>query len=202
MECSKALPVMHDFLDGDLSTDLALELKKHLIACSACHHRFRELEQAGALLQHGLPQVPVPQGLTAKIMQGLPPESRKNGFALWIRRHPAASVAAIFVMVMFASYVSLWNEDTELMVKGSALSQVVIQDDKVIVPAGHTVEGDLLVENGVVEVEGEVRGNVVVIDGSVALASTAKVAGDVMMVDQALEWVWFKMNQWFVYFSK
>ncbi|MNL76982.1 Anti-sigma-W factor RsiW [compost metagenome] len=81
------------------------------------------------------------------------------------------------------------------MVQGSNLQDVVIQGDTVIVPQGHTVNGDLVVKRGELKVEGDVTGNVVVIDGSVNLASTAHIAGEVKQVDEALSWVWYKLGE-------
>ena len=72
--------------------------------------------------------------------------------------------------------MSMWNDDTNLMVKGSNL-QDVIQGDTVIVPQGHTVQGDLVVQRGTLKVEGDVTGNLIVIDGTLNLASTAHISG-------------------------
>ncbi len=69
----------------------------------------------------------------------------------------------------------MWNQDKELLVKGDHLDQVVIKGDTVYVPKGRTVEGNLTVKGGSIDVEGDIQGNLVVIGGSANLASTAKV---------------------------
>ncbi|MCS7464729.1 zf-HC2 domain-containing protein [Paenibacillus doosanensis] len=195
MDCREALPLMHEYLDGGLKGREALALKEHLLVCPACRERLKQLEKVEALVQ-AWPQQEVPSGLTERIMQALPPERRKQPWWLWVRRHPAASVAAVFVLVMMGSFISLWNEDTELLVKGSDLSSVVIKGDTVYVPEGKTVAGNLMVENGKVQVDGDIKGNIVVIDGTVAMASTAHISGQVTEIDQAFGWLWYKMNDW------
>ncbi|MFD0695745.1 zf-HC2 domain-containing protein [Paenibacillus sp. GCM10027628] len=194
MNCKEALPLMHEYLDGDLQGAEALRLKEHLISCAACHALFRELERTDAIVR-SLPPVSVPDTLTAQIMSGLPPMKKRNAWMEWIRRHPAVSVAVVFAAVMFGSFMSMWNDDKNLMVKGSDLQDVVIQGDTVIVPQGHTVNGDLVVQRGKLQVDGDVTGNLTVIDGTLNLASTAHISGQVTKVDQALSWVWYKLGE-------
>ncbi|WP_028552569.1 zf-HC2 domain-containing protein [Paenibacillus sp. UNC451MF] len=195
MDCRDALPLMHEYMDGELKGSEAIALKEHLLACPACRERLKQLEKVEALIQ-AVPQQGVPSGLTERIMRALPPEKRKNPWWQWVRRHPAASVAAVFVLVMMGSFLSLWNEDTELLVKGSDLQSVVIKGDTVYVPAGKTVAGNLMVENGKLQVDGDIKGNIVIIDGSVVMASTAHISGQITEVDQAFSWLWYKMNDW------
>ncbi|MFC5450988.1 zf-HC2 domain-containing protein [Paenibacillus aestuarii] len=194
MNCKEALPLIHEYLDGDLHGSEAKELKEHLIACPACRTLFKQLEQTEAMVR-SLPPVRVPDTLTAQIMSGLPPMKKSRTWTDWIRKHPAVSVAVVFAAVMFGSYMSMWNDDKNLMVKGNDLQEVIIQGDTVIVPQGHTVNGDLVVQRGKLEVEGDVTGNVTVIDGSVNLASTAHISGQVTKVDEAIGWIWYKLGE-------
>ncbi|TVY08490.1 zf-HC2 domain-containing protein [Paenibacillus cremeus] len=196
MDCTEALPLLHEYLDGGLQRRDAIELKEHLLACPGCRKRLQQFEKLEALVA-AWPPVEVPEGLTERIMQALPPVERKNGFTRWIRKHPAASVAAVFCLVMLSSFVSSWDQDQELLVKGTDLQSVVIKGNTVYVPAGTTVAGDLTVENGNTQVDGEIKGSLTVIDGSVNMASTAHISGQVMKIDEAFSWMWYKMNQWF-----
>lgn len=201
MNCSEALPLMHEFLDGDLEGSDAVELKKHLLACPSCNRLFKQMEQTEASVRL-LPKTAVPVGLTSRIMSQIPQKKKRAGWFNWVKAHPAMSVASVFVLVMVTSFLSLWNEDKDMVVKGASLDQVVIQGDTVIVPQGHTVQGDLMVKRGKVQVDGNVDGDVTVIDGSYNLASTAYISGHVTTVDETLEWVWYKMNEFFSWFSK
>ncbi|MDF2962085.1 MAG: anti-sigma factor [Paenibacillus sp.] len=195
MECKEALPMIHEYLDGGLRGPEALHLKEHLLACPSCRERLKQLEKVEAMIQ-AWPKAKVSPGLTERVMQSLPPVKSKSPWWRWVRTHPAASVAAVFVLVMMGSFMSLWNEDSELVVRGADLQSVVIQGDTVLVPAGKTVAGNLMIENGKLQVDGDIKGNIVVIDGSVNLASTARISGQVTEIDEAFSWLWFKMNDW------
>ncbi|WP_426449913.1 zf-HC2 domain-containing protein [Paenibacillus sp. S-38] len=195
MDCKEALPLLHEYMDGGLEGKESVQLKEHLLACPDCRRRLQEFEKVEALVA-AWPHPPVPDGLTQRIMDALPPAKRQNRGYRWIRKHPAASVAAVFFAVMLSSFMTAWDNDRDLIVKGTDLESVVIQGHTVVVPAGKKVSGNLTVEGGTVQVDGDVEGNVVVIDGSVVQASTAHISGQVKQIDEAFSWMWYKMNQW------
>jgi len=195
MECSDALPLIHEYLDGDLAPEPAAELQSHLRACADCAALLREYERTEALARM-LERPATPQGLTASIMAALPPQPRDRAWTRWIRRHPAATAAAAFIVIMVSSVLSLWNQGSQLVVRGDDLEGIVIEGNKVIVPSDSRMEGDLVVENGTVQVDGDVEGDLVVIDGNVALASTAHISGRITQVDQAIDWIWYKISEW------
>jgi len=194
MICQEALPAMHEYLDGELSGTQHTELKQHLLACRTCSFRYKQLQQAEAAVR-SLPFAAARSDLADKIMSSLPKPMKRNTWLQWVKRHPAVSVASIFLFVMLSASLSLWNQDKDLVVKGASLDQVVIEGDHVYVPAGHIIDGNLMVRGGKVQVDGEVRGNLVVIDGSYKIASTARVAGKIKVIDQALDWVWYEVNE-------
>ncbi|MCJ8014588.1 zf-HC2 domain-containing protein [Paenibacillus sp. KQZ6P-2] len=198
MECNLAVSLMHDYLDDDLSKDQQLELKTHLLSCPDCRMRFKELEQTDMLmfsLSHQAPSAP-PE-LTQRIMSTLPQEKKQQPWFGWIKRHPAITAAAMFLIIMLSSSVSFWDQETQLVVKGSDLDQVIIEGDNVIVPAGKSIAGNLTVENGKTKIYGDVNGNLTVIDGSLYQASTAHISGKVKTIDQALDWIWYKITNMF-----
>lgn len=201
ISCKEALPLMHEFLDGNLQDAEALELKKHLIACPDCNEFFKQLERTEALVRL-LPKSRVPEGLTSRVMAAIPMQRRRSGWLRWIKTHPAVSVASVFLLVMLGSFVSLWNEDKDMVVKGPDLDQVVIKGRTVYVPEGRVIDGDLMVQRGSIQVDGSVRGNLIVIDGSYNLASTARISGQIKLVDQTLDWIWYKVSDFLAGFSK
>ncbi|QGQ99210.1 anti-sigma factor [Paenibacillus psychroresistens] len=202
MNCNEALPWMHEYLDGDLTGTPLTELKKHLLSCQACSLRYRKMQNTEAMVR-SLPHLAAPADLTDRIMASLPKQpKRSNAWLQWIKRHPAISVASMFIFVMLSASLSMWNSDTELVVKGASLEQVVIKGDTVYVPAGHTVNGNLMVKNGKIQIDGQVNGNLVVIDGTYNLASTAHISGKIKQVDQALDWLWFEVNEYVGLFAK
>ncbi|WP_274653936.1 zf-HC2 domain-containing protein [Paenibacillus humicola] len=202
MNCNVAIIWMHEYLDGDLPREDAEELKGHLQSCADCCSRFEQLERTEALT-HQLMDAKSPlepeqsAALTARIMNGLPPQRRRAGWMRWIRNHPAVTVAAVFVLVMFTSFTAMWQQDRELTVRGTDLAEVVINGDTVTVPEGARINGDLTIENGEAKVLGDVEGNVTVIEGSLYQASTAHISGQVKTIDQALDWFWYKVTTTF-----
>lgn len=59
-------------------------------------------------------------------------------------------------------------------------------DEDVVVGAGETVEGTLVVVQGDARIEGEVTGNVVVVGGTLDLGDAGRVGGDVRLADATL----------------
>lgn len=197
MDCNVAVNVMHRYLDGDLPREDTVELRSHLAGCAACRDRFETLSRTESLLG-GMPAAQAPADLGERIMKAMPRAPRPAAWTKWVRRHPAASAAAIFVVVMLTSFVAMWNQNQELSVSGPDLANIEVEGNTVIVPAGVQVHGDLTVENGNVRVLGDVEGNLTVIDGDVApLASTAHIAGEIRQIDRALDWFWYKVSSWF-----
>ncbi|MBP3966556.1 zf-HC2 domain-containing protein [Paenibacillus lignilyticus] len=199
MNCNVAVMLMHDYLDDELPHDDLAELKLHIDSCESCCTRLEQLERTEALT-HSMMDTRVtisPQQsaqLTNRIMSSLPVKRRRIGFASWIRNHPAVSVAAVFALVMFSSFLAMWQQDNDLTVRGGDLAQVIIEGDTVTVPEGAHLKGDLTVENGKANVLGDVEGDVTVISGSLYQASTAHISGEVKQIDQALDWFWYKVT--------
>jgi cytoskeletal protein CcmA (bactofilin family) len=78
------------------------------------------------------------------------------------------------------------------------MDHLVIEGNKVTIPEGEKITGDLTVVNGDVQVLGDLEGNLTVIDGNLApLASTAHIAGQVKTIDRAVDWIWYKVSSWF-----
>jgi len=196
MNCKAAIAYMHDYLDRELPYEQTIELQRHLASCSECRMRLEALEKTDALMR-SFPSEQAPPDLANRILKSLPRTRNPRSWTTWVRRHPAVSAAALFLVVMVSSFVTMWNQSQQLTVRGSDLDHVVIQGRTVIVPAGQKVDGDLTIENGVAQVMGDVQGNLTIIDGNVTLASTAHIAGKVKTIDRAVDWAWYKVTSWF-----
>jgi anti-sigma factor RsiW len=196
MDCKEAKGYIHEYMDGQLDGTRTRFLLQHVRDCSQCERKMAALEKTEALIRTLRP-IAAPDGMKDKIMASIPQERRRSTWMRWIKQNPAVSVAVVFLMVMVSSLFSLWDQDQTLAVKGDDLDQVVIQGKEVIVPEGSTVHGDLTVENGSLQVFGEVQGNLVIIDGSVLQASTAQISGDIVNVNQTIDWIWYKVSSFF-----
>src|SRR5699024_1650114 len=88
----------------------------------------------------------------------------------------------------------------------SKQEDLIIEGDTVIVPEGITVDGDLVVKNGNLKIEGTVDGNVTLINGKLVddemdreelMASVGEVNGDFKVVDQVFELLWYTLRHVF-----
>ncbi|MDU7477309.1 MAG: zf-HC2 domain-containing protein [Paenibacillus macerans] len=199
MECKQASSLMHDYLDGELSRDEALALKQHMQTCPACQERFKELEQTEMMLFATIKHTSLsaPDELVNRIISQIPNQPKQQAWIKWIKRHPALTAAAMFLLVMLFSTVSFWDTDDQLVVKGTNLDQVIIHGDTVTVPDNSKIAGNLTIENGKAEIYGEVEGNLTVIDGTFYQASTAHISGQVKEIDRALDWIWYRITNTF-----
>ena len=206
MNCKVAKQYIHLHLDGELTVFEYEALQEHIGQCEECKLQYDQLEKVDAMAHFSLHSSYIRQErkpeevnqLTNKIMKNLPKRAHtktKKRFVAWIYRYPGLTAAALFIFVMVASVLASWDQDTRLVISASEhdLQYVQIQGNTIIVPEGAELTGDLVVENGIVEVKGAVGGDVTVIDGKMVLASTGHIAGQSKTIDQALDWFWYKM---------
>src|SRR6478609_4717596 len=102
LNCKEALPLIHEFLDGDLAASAALDLEQHLISCPGCKKVFNQLEQTEAMVRM-LPRTAVSTGLTSRIMASLPEQTKGRKWFRWVKRHPAVSIVSILFVIMLGS---------------------------------------------------------------------------------------------------
>ncbi|MUV38201.1 Anti-sigma-W factor RsiW [Lentibacillus sp. JNUCC-1] len=205
MSCNnEAKKLMHKYLDGDLSHNEQNELRTHLETCEACQAHFHELKRTITLIQgQKSEQIKAPSGFAAGVMDQLPAEKKRYKYMRWFRMHPVLTAAAIFLVLMFGGMFSEWNKDQELVV--SKQENLLIEGDTVIVPEGVTVEGDLVIKNGNLEIKGKIDGDVTLINGSLIkqneplngdglMASVGEINGEFKEIDQVFEWMWYHIK--------
>ena len=127
-------------------------------------------------------------------MNRLPKRKNTVGIQKWLRRHPIIVAAAVFFLFMSAALLGSYPNDDQFSV--TKQPNLIVDGETVIVPAGEVVKGDIVVKNGTIVIEGEVDGNVTVINGDY-MASTRVVTGQIEEVDEAFEWLWYEMKQMF-----
>lgn len=196
MDCRDSIVMIHECLDGDMDEYANLQLQTHLKECPQCHNHMYELQKAIVFVQSAS-HLRVSVDFTARVLAQLPAPKKGHRFSNWLRQHPFFTAAAVFLIMMMGSAVATWFEpDDTLQVTSNSVDKLKIDHVRniVVVPAGTTVDGDIIVRNGSVEVQGEVRGNVVAIEGKVFLASTAQVAGDTESVEAIFDWIWYRLK--------
>ena len=181
---------MHEYLDGEISQKHELELKEHLKNCSSCQQHMNELSKAVAFVQSAS-HIAAPSGFAEGVIARLPKETSKVGMKRWFHHHPMLTAAALFMILMSASLFSSFNDDQQFSF--TKQPNIVVEGEKIIVPAGETVKGDIIVRNGDIQIDGEVEGNVTVINGSL-MASSANVTGEIEEINQVFDWLWYKIK--------
>ncbi|MBS4179100.1 anti-sigma factor [Bacillus sp. FJAT-49731] len=182
---------MQEYLDGDLSRENEQVLKEHLQKCPACQNHFQELKRTIAYIK-STSHIQVSNEFTAKVMGNLPKEKSSAGVKRWLRHHPLLAAASLFLILMAGSVFNVWNNDQKFSVTKE--TNLVVENDTVIVPEGKVVEGDITVKNGNLRIEGEVKGNVTIINGERYMASAGNVTGEIEEINELFEWIWYKMK--------
>ncbi|WLR53331.1 anti-sigma factor [Bacillus tianshenii] len=192
MKCpQEVVELMHKYLDEEATVQEESSLREHLHQCDECRLHFHELKKAIAIVQ-STTHIEAPSNFTKSVMQNLPKEKKTVGYRRWFRAHPLVTAAALFAFLMMGSLLSLWDNGDQLSV--SKQPNLKIEDHLVIVPKGEVVEGDVIVRNGDIKIEGEVRGDVVVINGEKFLASAGQVTGDLEEINAVFDWIWYNIK--------
>ncbi|TDL30969.1 anti-sigma factor [Jeotgalibacillus sp. S-D1] len=186
--------MMHDYLDEELSQENEKELKQHLQECEACRTHFHELKRTIAFVQ-STSHIQAPSNFTKSVMNKLPKEKKKVGMERWFKKHPMIVAAAVFFLLMSGSLFTTWNDGKEFAFTKS--ENIVVDGQTVIVPQGEIVEEDIVVHNGDLRVEGEVKGDVTLINGKRYMAGAGTITGDIEEIDQAFEWLWYNIKSSF-----
>jgi anti-sigma factor RsiW len=186
------IELMHEYLDDEITPDQERILREHLQSCKECETIFNELKKTIAFVK-SISHMQVPDDFTANVLSRLPKEKRKIWMQRWLKNHPMLAAASLFFILMMGSVFSTWNQDREFSV--SKQKNLVVKNNTVIVPEGETVKGDVIVRNGKLQIEGEVQGDVTVINGEKYLASAGHVTGQIEEVNEVFDWIWYHIKK-------
>lgn len=186
------IELMHEYLDEEITPEHERTLREHLQSCKDCEALFNELKKTIAFVR-SVSYMQAPDDFTANVLARLPKEKRKIWMQRWVKNHPMLAAASLFFILMMGSLFSTWNEDREFSV--TKQKNLVVQNNTVIVPKGETVKGDVIVRNGKLKIEGEVQGDVTVINGEKYLASAGHVTGQIDEVNEVFDWIWYHIKK-------
>lgn len=193
MKCDeKIVELIHEYLDEEIDTQNEMILRDHLKSCKDCETLFNEYKKTIAVVK-GTSRMQAPPNFTSKVMASLPKEKKKVSMQRWLRNHPLIAAASLFLVLMTGSVFSTWSQEREFSV--SKQENLVVQNGMVIVPEGEVVKGDVIVRNGELRIEGEVQGDVTVINGEQYLASAGHVTGQIEEVNEVFDWIWYHMKR-------
>ncbi|MFD2616113.1 zf-HC2 domain-containing protein [Terrilactibacillus laevilacticus] len=195
LACSeRIIQLMHKVLDGDATTDEEDKLMKHIETCERCRKHYEELQTSTSLLGQ-LPHPNPSLGFTDSVRMRLP-SNRKPLVGGWFTRHPVIVAAAIFMILMSGYIFSTWNDNSfQATVDGKG--HIAYRGNTVIVPKDEVINGDLIVQNGKVKIEGKVKGDVVLINSQSLQASAGHVTGDIEQINKLVSWVWYHIKHFF-----
>ncbi|MEH7075892.1 anti-sigma factor [Neobacillus drentensis] len=184
--------LMHEYLDEEITPEQERTLREHLRSCKECEDLFIELKKTIVFVK-GVSHMQAPDNFTANVLARLPKEKKKIWMQRWLKNHPMLSAASLFLILMLGSLLSTWNGEREFSV--TKQENLVVKNNTVIVPKGETVKGDVIVRNGNLEIEGEIQGDVTVINGEKYLASAGHVTGDIEVVNEVFDWIWYHIKK-------
>ncbi|MFK9095159.1 anti-sigma-W factor RsiW [Bacillus salipaludis] len=186
------IELMHEYLDEEIEPEKERILREHLQGCKECETIFNELKKSIAYVK-SLSHMEAPVDFTANVLARLPKEKKKVWMQRWLKNHPMLAAASVFLILMMGSVFSTWSHDREFSV--SKQKNLVVKNNTVIVPKGETVKGDVVVRNGKLKIEGEIQGDVTVINGEKYLASAGHVTGQIEEVNEVFDWIWYHMKR-------
>ena len=192
MKCNpEIINLMHQFLDGDINQQQEQQLRAHLQSCETCQQHFQELKRTVTLVTAPVELKPS-NNFTSNVMAALPKVKKRTTVKRWIKLHPMLTAAAIFFIFMVTGIFSAWNQDDQLSY--SKAEGLIVENGTVIVPKDVVLDDDLVVHNGNVQIDGQVNGNVVVMNGENLSASAGKVTGEIKEIDRLFERLWYKIK--------
>lgn len=199
MNCEKEiLSLIHKYLDEEATDEEIQVLNDHLKECEDCRIHLNQLKKSIAFIQ-STSHIEAPANFTSLVMSQLPEQKKSVNWKRWIKNHPILVAASIFIIFMATSMFSMWIDGAdELSVSGQANLIIDKERNVVVVPVGEVVEGDLLIKNGSIQVDGQVNGNVTIINGQKYMASAGQVAGSIEEINQGLDWVWYNIKSFFL----
>lgn len=184
------LHYMDDYLDGDIEPSDEAVLKEHLESCIDCRKHYHELNKTIAFVQSAS-HIQAPDDFVQKTMARLPKERQRGGVQRWLRHHPLLTAAALFCLLMSGTLFSNFNNDQQFAF--TKQPNLVVEGETVVVPAGEVVTGDITIRNGDLRVEGELKGDVTIVNGQY-MASSGVITGEIEEIDKAFEWLWYTIK--------
>lgn len=198
MNCDKEVfSLIHKYLDEEITDLERRQLNNHLVECEDCRTHMSQLKKSIALVQ-STSHIEAPANFTNLVMSQLPQQKSSVNWKRWMKNHPVLIAASIFFLFMATSMFSIWMDTgKELSVSGQANLIIDKERNVVVVPEGEVVQGDLLIKNGSIQVDGQVNGNITVINGKKYTASAGQVVGNIEEIDKGLQWVWYSIKSFF-----
>ncbi|SES37684.1 anti-sigma factor family protein [Salisediminibacterium halotolerans] len=191
MACSKnQLQKIHRYMDEEMNDEEQKMLEEHVSDCGDCAAHLKEMRQTVAIVQ-STSHFKAPDDITQNVMNQLPKQPPAKKGKVWLQKHPFMITAATFFLVFIISLASGFSPDAnQIAVQGEGQFYVDESNGVVIVPEGEAIYGDIRIENGDLNVEGEVHGDVTLVNGEHIQASAGGVTGEIEEINAFYERIW------------
>lgn len=196
MQCQEARRLLHDLVDDDIDQANRKQLQQHLQGCSDCQEAEWSLRKTVDML-HEFSAVQAPDGFTAQLIRQLP---RSSGRLM----SRILTVAAVLLLVLASPlYFSNTLSQPQLICRDRQ-ALIVQEDGRFVIPADEVVRGSITVYRSDLLVQGQVLGDVQVVDGRLQLESSGSVSGIVseqpssgtLRMKLALAELWEDIGNW------
>lgn len=174
---------LHQYLDEEMNDPELEEFEAHVASCFDCQADLKEMGGAIQLLTQ-VEWVKAPSGFTENLMIQINAMHRpKRNWRVPIMKYTGIAAG---VLLIFGLGISMATPE-KFALQADNAQGLIVSNNKVIVPAGTEYNGDLVIQNGDVEVRGKVNGNVTALNGRVYRMAGADISGETEEVDQAME---------------
>lgn len=183
--------LMHRYLDEEMDAAERERFEAHMASCPPCLTHFQLL---GSAIQDAVQAewLKAPPGFTENLLAKLDKEHPPRGN--WRPQFMKYSGIAAAAVLVFGLGFSLATPD-EFALTADNSQGLIVENGKVIVPEGSEYQGDLVIQNGDVEVRGRVNGSVTAVGGHIYRSATADISGETVVVDEALERMMFYVKR-------
>jgi len=191
VSCEDMNERIHRYLDEELEGTERAELEAHIKECGGCLTHLQEMGLSVQLVTQA-EWVKAPAGFTEALWAQLdvqyPP---KRNWRVPVMKYSGIAASVLLVFGLGA----MWATPDHFALQAKNTSGLVVADGKVIVPAGQEYTGDLVIQNGDVEVRGKVNGNVTALNGKIYRAAGADISGEIEEVDEVIEKLFYYGKQ-------
>ncbi|TFB21482.1 hypothetical protein E3U55_09230 [Filobacillus milosensis] len=192
---------LHCCLNRELNQEEESKLQDHLLSCNACQKHYQELVNVDNKLTQ-LEMVEAPVDLKQNILNDIPKDNKVKRFSKIVKEHPIIAAAVVFFIMLFTSTLSHYHNNQQLSL--SKHEGVITEGNRVIIPEGETIEGDFIVQNAEVILQGRIKGNLTLVNSKLVdnhdhfnnnySSLSHHVEGKVVEIDRYFGWVYHKIE--------
>lgn len=183
MECRDFKKLMHALLDDELNPDTRSKMEEHATACPECRKHYTNLGFVVQKLETADWQK-APAHFTENLVSVMQRQNmQRRNWRVPLVRWTGIAAAAIFVFGLGI----WWAMPDHFSMTADPSNGLIVNGNQVIVPEGQEHDGNLVIHNGDVVVEGKVKGDVVTLNGQIYKRAGADISGKTEEVNESFQ---------------